>query len=94
MKVFKFAKEGRSFTIASSNKEDARNHLLNEYGVDIRNCFEIPESDWSNKDIKMHVDNDMEKEMFHVSITDIIPKAGVQLLATTDSRLLYLNTSI
>ena len=92
MKVFKFSKNGKSFTIASANKDDARNHLMQEYGVEIKNCFEIPSYKWGQKEIKMYVDNDINNKMFHVSINELIPSDGVMLLATTDNKLLKYNT--
>ena len=93
MKVFKFSRNGKSFTIASANKDDARKHLLEEYGMDIKNCFEIPSSKWDQKEIKMYVDNDIKNEMFYVSINDIIPKNGTMLLATTDNKFLKYKTA-
>ena len=87
MQVFKFSRNGQSYTIASDSKESARQHLNDEYGVNIPNCFEIPESEWDNRDIKMYVDNDPSKDKFLTSIREQMPKSGTQLLATTETEM-------
>lgn len=86
MKVFKFSRNGKSYTVASETKEEAKQHLNDEYGVDIPNCFEIPESEWDNRDIKMYVDNDPTQEKFYTSIREQLP-SGTQLLATTETEM-------
>ena len=87
MKVFKFLRNGKSYTISSDSKENAQQHLKNEYGVNIPNCFEVPESEWDLRDIKMFVDNDPSKDKFYTSIREQIPRSGTQLLATTETEM-------
>ena len=86
MKVFKFSRNGTAYTVAAESKESAKQHLIDEYGVKIPNCFEVPESEWDNKDIIMYVDNDSNNEKFYVSIREQISDNVPQLLATTETK--------
>ena len=86
MKVFRFARNGESYTIASETKQEAKQHLQDEHGVNIPNCFEIPEADWDKKDIAMHVDNDVEKEKFYTSIREQMLKSGLKFMTPEDKK--------
>lgn len=87
MKVFKFSRNGKSYTIASDSKENAKQYLNEEYGVNIINCFEVPETEWDKSDILMYVDNEPNNEKFYTSIREQLPLTGSKLLATTETQM-------
>lgn len=87
MKVFKFSRNGASYTVVASSKEIAKEYLLEEKGVDIPNCFEVPESEWDEKNIVMFVDNDANGDKFYTSIREHLC-SGPELIATSDKGLL------
>jgi activator of HSP90 ATPase len=84
MKIFEFSRNGKTYTVKSESKSSASKYLLDEYGVDIKNCIEIPESEWDNKKIEVFEDNNTENEPFHISLRDACLGDGTELLGTND----------
>lgn len=83
-KVFEFAKDGYLYTVKAKTKQQAQKFLLDEHHIDIKNCIDIPESEWDKPTIQIHEDNDTEKEPFYISLRAAFSELEVELLCTND----------
>lgn len=83
-KVFQFAKDGHTYIVKSSTKEEARKFLFTEYNIDIKNSFEVPESEWDNPRVRLHPVDPPEQEPMFISLRQIFSGAETELLSTTD----------
>jgi hypothetical protein len=83
-KIYNFSKDGRSYDVKAKTKEEAVSFLALEHDIDIKNCFEVPESAWDKKTIPCYEDNDTEKEPFFLSLREAMSSDETELLATND----------
>lgn len=85
MRVFKFQAEGCEYGIGAKTQQEAESFFFEEIGVrTIASVKEIPESEWHKKNIAMYEDNDTEKELFYMSISEILAGEEPQLIYTND----------
>lgn len=83
-KIFEFAQNGKFYSIKAESKNEAVNFLKDEHGIDIKNCYEIPESEWDKPIIKMYEDNNRENEPFLISLREAFNENTTELLCTND----------
>lgn len=88
-KVFEFAKDGNSYTIKAKTKAHARKFLLDEYDIDIKNCFEVNESEWDKPISSTHENNNTKKPKFYFSLRELFNNDATELLLTTDASIIY-----
>jgi hypothetical protein len=72
------------YAYAAQTKESAIEKFTEDHGEGYTSCDEIPESEWDEKIISIHEDNDFDKEPFKVSIRESIVGTKAQELFTND----------
>lgn len=87
-KIFQFSMNGKSYSVKSESKDEAINFLKVEHDIDIKNCFEIPGSEWDKPTIEMYVDNDKEKKPFYITLREAFNENTTELLCTNDADIL------
>lgn len=81
-KVFNFSRKGKSYLVAAPSKQEARAHLLDEYKVSIKNCFEVPKKEWVKPSIAVISSSEiLDKDL--ACINDLLPNEGAKLLCVS-----------
>lgn len=85
MKVFEFKSEGFRCAFSGRNEVEASEALFEATGgMDIDEVKEIPESEWDEKRIKMHENDDPETKPYYVSIRDILHEDAPMMIYSND----------
>jgi hypothetical protein len=88
MKVFKFYDCQYHYGIAAMTQQEAETEFNDQVGPSFDKVEEIPETEWDNPFIKIHEDNDEEKESYAASIRELMVGEEPQLLFTNDNALI------
>jgi len=84
MKVFKFYSSDDWYMYSGKTKEEAKEALLYEQGIEIDKIEGVPESEWDKKDILIYPDNDETQEPFFVSIREQMLGNTPMIICTTE----------
>ena len=85
MKVFKFWCNEYFYVFSGKTQDEANEELFEMFGAfDIDGIEEIPESQWDEKNIKCHEDNNFDLEPYFLSIRDNMTGELPAFICTND----------
>lgn len=85
MIIIKFTCDDLYYVIAAESKEQAEQHLREEWSSEaITSTEEIPESKWDVKDIKVYPENNLRRKPFKISLREAICLPLPELIYTND----------